>query len=198
MASGIASGPMCPEESNVSVDRSERRAVTMRGYVIIEDGTHHQIQLLDLSYEGCGVETDAPLQPGQQLKLSVLQRGAVDAEVRWIRDGKAGLAFISPEAEARKFWERKAERVAIASAEVTMRRLGQANYRLSVNDLSAHGCKLELVERPAVGERVSIKFDGLETLDAEVCWVDGFTAGLRFDRPMHPAVFELLVERLKG
>jgi hypothetical protein len=31
-----------------------------------------------------------------------------------------------------------------------------------------------------------------------VCWIDGFTAGLHYVRPMHPAVFELLVERLKG
>ena len=33
-------------------------------------------------------------------------------------------------------------------------------------------------------------------LEANVCWVDGFTAGLSFEKPMHPAVFELLVERL--
>ena len=50
----------------------------------------------------------------------------------------------------------------------------------------------------AAGERVLIKFEGLEVLDAEVCWVDGYTAGLRFERSMHPAVFELLVERLKA
>jgi len=193
----MSSSPEFQDGTPVPVDRSERRVVAMRGYVILEDGTHHQISLLDLSYEGCGVETDAALTVGDQVKLSVLSRGAVGAEVRWVRDGKAGLAFIPPEEEERKFWERKAERIATA-AEVTMRRRGQTNYRLSVNDLSAHGCKVELVERPAVGERVSIKFDGLETLDAEVCWVDGFTAGLQFDRPMHPAVFELLVERLKG
>jgi hypothetical protein len=53
-----------------------------------------------------------------------------------------------------------------------------------------------LVERPSEGERVLIRFEGLEALEAEVCWVEGFTAGVKFERPMHPAVFELLIERL--
>jgi hypothetical protein len=33
-------------------------------------------------------------------------------------------------------------------------------------------------------------------LDAEVCWVNDFIAGLRFDRAFHPAVFDLMVARL--
>ena len=194
----MSSSPDFQEGTPVPVDRSERRAVTMRGYVILSDGTHHQIQLLDLSYEGCRVQVDANLLVGDRVKLSVLRRGGIDAEVRWVRDGKAGLVFVNrPEAETRKFAERKSERITTA-AEVTMRRLGRTSYRLAVGDLSPFGCKLELVERPAVSERVLIKFEGLEVLDAEVCWVDGYTAGLRFERSMHPAVFELLVERLKA
>jgi hypothetical protein len=39
--------------------------------------------------------------------------------------------------------------------------------------------------------------DGLEALDAEVCWVDGHVAGLRFERTIHPAVFDLLLQRLR-
>jgi hypothetical protein len=171
----------------------------MRGYVIDGDGAHHQIQLLDLSYEGCGIETEAELNVGQQIQLSVLRRGGIAAEVRWVRDGRAGLVFLSaPEKATKRFSERQSERLVVTSADVTMRRLGRANFRLAVNDLSPHGCKVELVERPAVGERVLIKFEGLEVLDAEVCWIDGYTAGLQFDRPMHPAVFDLLLERLKN
>jgi len=189
---------MIPDDSNVPADRSERRPVAMRGYVISADRTHHEIKLLDLSYEGCGVETTAPLAPGERVKLSVLRRGGIDAEVRWVRDVKAGLVFVTqPESEPKKFAERKSDRITTA-AEVTMRRLGSANYRLTVSDLSPHGCKVELVERPAVGERVLIKFEGLEVLDAEMCWVDGYTAGLKFERPMHPAVFDLLLARLRG
>jgi hypothetical protein len=193
----MSSNPEFQGATPVPVDRSERRPVTMRGYAILNDGTHHPITLLDLSYEGCGIETQALLQPAQQIKLSVLQRGAIDAVVRWVKGGKAGLAFIPPEPEARKHWPRQSERVATA-AEVVMRRLGKTNYRVTVEDLSPHGCKLQLVERPAVGEQVLVKFDGLEVLESAVCWVDGFMAGLKFERPMHPAVFDLLVERLNA
>ena len=47
-----------------------------------------------------------------------------------------------------------------------------------------------------VGEQLMIKFEGIETVQAEVCWVEGFIAGLKFQRPFHPAVFDLLVARL--
>jgi hypothetical protein len=73
-----------------------------------------------------------------------------------------------------------------------------ATYGVRVVDLSPEGCKVELVERPRGGERMTIKFEGLEAMDAEVCWVDGFQAGLRFERPIHRAVFELLMTRLRG
>lgn len=42
-----------------------------------------------------------------------------------------------------------------------------------------------------------IKFEGIETVQAEVCWIDGFIVGLRFERPFHPAVFDLLLARLR-
>jgi hypothetical protein len=36
---------------------------------------------------------------------------------------------------------------------------------------------------------------GLEALESLVCWVDGFTAGVEFQKPLHPAVFAMLVTR---
>jgi hypothetical protein len=192
-----ARGPSFSDDDNAPVDRSERRPVCLRGYVMFADGSTHEIYLLDLSYEGCGVESAAPLAPGQALKLSVLNRGAIDAVVRWVQGGKAGLAFTPPESEAKKHWPRRSDRVSL-TGDVTLRRIGKSNFRVTVNDASPHGCKVELVERPSVDERVLVKFDGLEVLEAEVCWVDGHTAGLRYERPMHPAVFDLLVARLAG
>ena len=77
-----------------------------------------------------------------------------------------------------------------------MRRSGQNNYRAKVFDVSQHGCKVEFVERPALGEVVWVKFEGLESLEAHVCWLVGFTMGLEFQRPVHSAVFDVLIERL--
>jgi hypothetical protein len=179
----------------VPASRSERRAVRMRGFCVLEDGTTHEIYVLDLSYEGCGIETPVPLEPGQAIKLSVLRRGAIDTVVRWYRGGKAGLSFVPPTAEEKEHAPRRSERVSLA-ADVSLRRIGKSTFRVTLNDVSPEGCRVQLVERPAAGERVLVKFEGLEVLEAEVCWVEGFTAGLNFDKPMHPAVFELLVERL--
>jgi len=192
---GIAAGPAFSEFDKPLAERLERRPVRLRGFVIMADRSHHEIHLLDLSYEGCGIETAAALEPGQAVKLSILQRGAIDAVVRWCRSGKAGLAFVPEAAEARKHWPRHCERIALC-ADVTLRRFGHASFRVTVADASPEGCKVDLVERPANGERVLVKFDGLEPLEAEVCWVEGYTAGLKFARPMHPAVFDLLAERL--
>ena len=181
----------------VPVDRSERRAVRMRGFCVVEDGETHEIYVLDLSYEGCGIETPVPLEPGQAIKLSVLRRGAIDSVVRWYRDGKAGLSFVPPTAEEKEHAPRRSDRVSLA-ADVTLRRIGKSSFSVTVNDVSPEGCRVQLVERPSEGERVLVKFEGLEVLEAAVCWVEGFTAGLSFDKPMHPAVFDLLVERLTG
>jgi len=91
--------------------------------------------------------------------------------------------------------ERVVESVPL-SAEVALRRSCQLNFRTSVFDLSQHGCRIQFVERPGLEERVWVKFDGLEALEAQVCWVDGLKAGLAFAMPIHAAVFAQLLARL--
>ena len=90
---------------------------------------------------------------------------------------------------------RRSARVGL-SAEISLRRAGQHSYRVRIFDVSAEGCKAEFVERPQMDEHVWVKFEGLDALDAIVCWVHGFEVGLEFEHPIHPAVFEMLVSRL--
>ena len=177
------------------VDRRERRPVSLRGFALREDGSTAEILLLDLSYEGCGIETPLDLAPGETLKLSVLRRGAIEARVRWCNGGKAGLVFEAEKPAEKQHWPRRFERTAL-TAEVSMRRLGKHTFKVQVFDVSPDGCKLELVDKPRVDEHVLVKFDGLEALKAEVCWIEGNHAGLRFEKSIHPAVFELLLERI--
>jgi hypothetical protein len=166
----------------------------MHGHILLADGTTAEAVLVDLSYEGCSIETPAELSVDQPVKLSVLRRGAIEAVVRWASDGKAGLYFKALVGEKQQ-QPRVAERVSI-DAEVMLRRLGQNNYRVRLFDLSPEGCRVELIERPREGEQMMLRFEGLEVLEAEVCWVSDFVAGLRFDNPFHPAVFDLMVARL--
>jgi len=82
------------------------------------------------------------------------------------------------------------------TAEVKLRRPGRSVYWVRVFDASAHGCKLELVDRPHLGEQIFIKFEGMEPLESLVCWVKGFIAGVAFQKPLHSAVFDDLIKKL--
>ena len=101
----------------------------------------------------------------------------------------------SPEPEGPR--PRRSARVTL-QAEVLLRRSGQSHYRVSVHDISPEGCRMEFVERPRLDETVWVKFDGLDAVESSVCWIKGHDVGIEFTRPIHPAVFDVLVKRLKG
>ena len=91
---------------------------------------------------------------------------------------------------------RRSARVSIG-AMVKLRRRGHHNFTVQVFDLSREGCKLEFLERPLLDETVWVKFEDLEPLQATVCWIEANVAGVEFVRPIHAAVFEMLVGRLR-
>lgn len=185
------------EFHSAPIERRERRSVSLPAFLVHEDGSSSQALILDLSYDGCGIETPVPLRPEQAVKLSVLRRGAIESRVRWYRDGKAGLFFVPELPTEKKHWPRRSDRIA-TSADVSLRRVGQSSRRVRVTDLSPEGCKIRLPHQPRIEDHLLVKFDGLEALEAEVCWAEGFDAGLRFERAIHPAVFALVVERLRS
>ena len=184
-----------PEPQPEPHRRAPRRPVTLDGLAIRGDGQTIDISLLDLTYEGCGVSTPVELDAGENLRLSVIGRGLIDAEVRWCRDGKAGLRFASDEPLPKSETPRTTDRVNL-STEVKCRRIGQPNFSVRMFDLSPDGCKIEVIERPRIGEQLMLKFEGLEVIQAEVMWIEDFIVGLRFERAFHPAVFDLLLARL--
>lgn len=175
--------------------RENRRAVTLGAYLRLENGEITQVEVIDLSYDGCSVETPVDVQVGDRVLLSVTALGAHQAEVRWCRNGLAGLAFFSQTTEVREHVARDHARIQL-SAELGLRRVGRKHYTARVFDLSNHGCKVEFVERPRMDELVWVKFESLEAIEAKVCWVDGFFGGLKFLRPIYPAVYDLLLARL--
>ncbi len=189
--------PHSTTQGSASRRRSKRRPVSMRGSLVREDGGRHIIELADLNYGGCGVRTPVELRPNESVKLTVLGRGSIPAEVRWYSGGRAGLDFNPAIEPTKTVVERRTDRAPI-NAKANLRALGRNNYQVQVLDLSTDGCKVELVERPSVGDHVSVKFDGLDTLEATVCWVEGHIAGVMFKNRLHPAVFDLLLRRLKA
>jgi hypothetical protein len=74
-------------------------------------------------------------------------------------------------------------------------RSGGRSVRLRIFDLSAEGCKIEFVERPSVGERIWVKFDGLESMAGIVRWTAGDIGGIAFEQPLDAAGFRQLANR---
>ena len=106
------------------------------------------------------------------------------------RDDKIGSGPEGPR-------ERRSARVNL-QAEVQLRRSGHHHYLVNVHDISPEGCKLEFIERPRLDETVWVKFEGLDAVESNVCWVRGSDVGIEFVRPIYPAVFDVLVRRLGG
>ena len=177
--------------------RAARRPVEFRAHLVLAGGRVLDVELTDLSYEGASAKCPDYLFPGDPVRLSLMGRGALDAEVRWCRDGMVGLKFkgVTPEPEAPKEVPRNGDR-RVSACEAQLRRLGNPTFSVGVRDVSPTGCKVDLVERPSVGEVMQIKLPGLEALDARVAWIEGYIAGLKFDRAIHPAVFDMLMTRI--
>lgn len=180
---------------DAAITREPRRGVELSGFAALQDGSTFPITVLDLSYDGCRVETPVVLLPKVKLKFSISRLGTLDAVVRWYANGHAGLRFSPDEPAAKLETPRKQQRH-LVNAELSLRRRGGPHYRARVFDLTPAGCKVEFVERPRPEDPLWAKFDGLEAIEARVRWVEGMSGGIEFVRPIYPAVFELLLARL--
>ena len=108
----------------------------------------------------------------------------------------AGSASICGTWADKPAGRRRGQRVRVSSAEIGMRRMGSFSFQVMLEDVSVGGCKVELVEFVEVNDHVIARFPGIEPFSAKVSWADSRFAGIDFDRPLHPAVFEQLLSRL--
>lgn len=84
--------------------------------------------------------------------------------------------------------ERRRTNRAAVRLEVSARERGRSALATRINDFSRHGCRLEGYGFILEGAPVWIRLPGLESLTGRIAWTDGTTAGIAFDRPLHPAV----------
>jgi hypothetical protein len=63
-------------------------------------------------------------------------------------------------------------------------------------DISEGGCKLKAKAGFAeVGDRVTMKLNGINAPLGSIAWVEGAVAGIAFEGAMHPAVIDYLSEQ---
>jgi len=64
-----------------------------------------------------------------------------------------------------------------------------------LKNLTCGGARVEGIEGLRCGDKVTLCLPSLKPKDATVVWIMGTAAGLEFDRPLHPDIFEELVLR---
>lgn len=88
-------GGMIPRGAQRTIDeRDEARHAAESSTAALEfRGRRHVVRLVNVSKSGAMVIF--PHQPniGERLALHVLDRGAIPAQVRWVKDGRVGLSF---------------------------------------------------------------------------------------------------------
>jgi hypothetical protein len=82
------------------------------------------------------------------------------------------------------------------STTVSFRQPGRKGNVVTLRDVSATGCRFTSYVRPAIGQRIWVSLPGLESLGATVRWIAGNDCGCEFDRGIHPAVLDSLLQRL--
>ena len=98
------------------------------------------------------------------------------------------------ESDFRYFSRRAAERLPIELG-AGLRQRGASGVSVQVMDLSTHGFRAATHLALAVGADVWLRLPGLEPCHAKVAWTKGHFIGCAFERPLHPAVLDMIVAK---
>jgi len=91
-------GSMIPRREQRTIDeRAETRHPSLSNTAVLDfRGRKHMVRLVNVSSSGAMVAFPHTPNIGERLLIQVLDRGAVWAQVRWVRDGRVGLSFAAP------------------------------------------------------------------------------------------------------
>jgi len=78
-----------------------------------------------------------------------------------------------------------------------VKRLGAPALDVAVEDISPGGCRVVLLQPAEVGDPVITRLPQLEPLGSRICWANGTSSGVQFLTSIHPAVFDMLLDRLE-
>jgi hypothetical protein len=76
-----------------------------------------------------------------------------------------------------------------------LRQRGASAVAAHILDLSTHGFRASTHLDLQIGADVWLKLPGLEAMHAKVAWSTSHFVGCAFERPLHPAVLEMIVRK---
>ena len=92
---------------------------------------------------------------------------------------------------------RRSERIQVEVG-AGLRQRGASGVSVRVLDLSPEGFRASTHLELAKGCDVWLRLPGLEPLHAHVAWSEGHFVGCAFERPLHPAVVDMVVRKAGG
>ena len=109
----------------------------------------------------------------------------------------AGELSVASESDTATPKGRVSERVPI-EVPAGLRQRGAAGVSVQVMDLSTHGFRAATHLQLEEGSDVWLRLPGLEPCHAVVAWTKANYVGCRFERPLHPAVLDMIVRKTQG
>jgi hypothetical protein len=111
--------------------------------------------------------------------------------------GTIGLAEPPRTLHEPETQDRVSERVQVELG-AGLRQRGAHGVAVQIVDLSTHGFRATTHLMLHEGADVWLRLPGLEAIQAKVVWVKGYIIGCAFERPLHPAVLEMIVGKSRG
>lgn len=90
---------------------------------------------------------------------------------------------------------RRAKRVSLR-ADIEFRRQGEHRWRVNILDFSPEGCRMEVPVKVDRDDTVWISLPSIESIQGTICWVKEWEVGVEFANPLHPAVFDMVRDRM--
>lgn len=77
------------------IGRKDRHPVAVDAVVHRDDGSNVTVALVDLSDEGCRIESDEHFRIGEHVEINLPETGKVKAQIRWALPDSAGARFFT-------------------------------------------------------------------------------------------------------
>ena len=118
----------------------------------------------------------------------------------WNLEGEDGGGLsgeLSTWHKPRRIRDRKSARIEVDMS-AGLRQRGASGVSVRVVDLSVHGFRAATHLELPMGADVWLRLPGLEPYHATVAWQEGHFIGCAFERPLHPAVVDMIVRKAGG
>ena len=74
--------------------KRNRKATSLTGVAYRTDGAWVRVHMTNLSYDGCHIITEEQFDIGEPLTLVMPRMQHLKVQVRWVKDGQAGVRFL--------------------------------------------------------------------------------------------------------